>query len=403
MRIERNYYINQILPFMNKPVIKILTGMRRVGKSTIIKLIIEKLLNSGIQDKDILYINKESIKQDFISDYKELYNYIIEYFKENNSQKKYIFIDEVQEVKEWERTVNSILADSIADIIITGSNAHLLASDLATFLSGRYIEFKIYPLTFSEFLDFRGENKYNLNDNFNLFLRYGGLPGIHNFDLNDEMIFPYLNSIYNTLILKDVVSKNYIKEPAQLDLITRFVFDNCGNISTAKRISDYLKNQKVVATVDKVINYLSYLETAFLVRKVNRFDIKGLKVLEIYEKYYAGDIGLRHGFLGYKDSDISGIIENVVYLELLKRGYKVNIGKYDDFEIDFIAEKQDERLYIQVAYLLPDRGTIDREFRVLKKIRDNYPKIVLTMDEFQKINRNGIKSMYLIDFLLNQK
>ena len=400
MTIERPDYIERILPYMNKPVIKVLTGMRRVGKSTILRMLIDTLIQQGIGEKKVLYINKESISWDFLKDYKDLNSFVTDYFKEAAAGPRYVFIDEVQEIKEWERTVNSIFSESYADIILTGSNARLLASDLATYLSGRYIEFQIYPLTFKEFLKFREGKDSSHRDAFKLFLRYGGLPGIHSFELIDTFIFQYLQSVYNTLVLKDVVSRNVIKDPAQLDLIIRFIFDNCGNITTSKRISDYLKNLKISVSVDKVINYLKYLESAFLIKKASRYDLKGLRNLEIYEKYYAGDIGLRHGFIGYRDNDISGLIENIVYLELLQRGYSVQIGKFDDLEIDFIAQRNNEKMFVQVAYSLADEKTINREFSPLEMIKDNNPKIVLTMDEFQNIDRSGIKSKYLLDFLV---
>ncbi|HQL05425.1 MAG TPA: ATP-binding protein [Treponemataceae bacterium] len=400
MSIARSDYIEKILPYMNKPVIKVLTGMRRVGKSTILKMLIDTLLQQGVTDKRIVYINMESIRWDFIKDYKDLHAYVSDYFKDVSAESKYVFIDEVQEIKEWERAVNSMLSESYADIILTGSNAHLLASDLATFLSGRYIEFPVYPLTFKEFLNFRAGKDQSQREAFKLFLWYGGLPGIHNFELTDDYAFQYLQSVYNTLVLKDVVSRHVIKDPAQLDLIIRFIFDNCGNITTSKRISDYLKNQKISVSVDKVINYLKYLESAFLIKKTMRYDLKGLRHLELYEKYYTGDIGLRHGFIGYRDNDVSGIIENIVYLELLQRGYSVQIGKFDDLEIDFIAQRNNEKMFVQVAYSLSDEKTINREFYPLEMIKDNYPKIVLTMDEFQSIDRGGIKSKYLLDFLV---
>lgn len=278
---------------------------------------------------------------------------------------------------------------------MTGSNAHLLASDIATFLSGRYVEFHVYPLTFKEFLQFRNSGKNETDENFNLFLRFGGFPGIHNFELNDSFVFQYLNSIYSTVVLKDVVTRNAIRDPALLDYIIKYVFDNCGNITTAKRISDYLKNQKLTVSLDKVINYINYLEKAFLIKKVQRFDIKGLKHLELYEKYFSGDIGLRHGLLGWRDKDISGLLENIVYLELLSRGYRVQIGKIDDQEVDFIADSHSEKIYIQVAYMLSSKETIEREFSALKKIDDNHQKCVLTMDRMQRIERKGIKSIYL--------
>lgn len=402
MEIKRQEYVNKIMPYLGKPVIKVISGMRRVGKSTIVRQLIEELEKNSVLAENILYINKESLQWDSIRDYKDLHTYISEYFKASTEQQKYIFIDEIQEIREWERSVNSMLSECYADITITGSNAHLLASDLTTFLSGRYIEFMVYPLTFKEFLDFRTANSGDIRESFKLFLRYGGLPGIHAFELNDNYIFQYLNAIYNTLVLKDVVSRHHIKDPAQLDLIIRYIFDNCGNITTAKRITDYLKNQRITASVDKVINYLNYLEEGFLIHRARRFDMKGLRHLEINEKYFTGDIGLRHGLLGYKDQDIGGLLENIVYLELLHRGYSIQTGKWDDLEVDFIAEKQNERIYIQVAYLLPQPETVQRELTPLEKIPDNYPKMILTMDEFQAGNRNGIIIQNLIDFLLER-
>jgi len=399
MDIARESYINRMVPFLGKPVIKVLTGMRRVGKSSLVRLLIRYLIESGVSEKAIVFLDLESLEWDSIRTYSDLYSSIKGSFPGFEGQ-RYVFIDEVQQVAGWEKAVNSLLAENFADITITGSNAHLLASELATYLTGRFIEFAIYPLSFGEFLTFRGALAGDHRKEFQLYLRYGGLPGIHHFDLNDETVFAYLSGIYNTLILKDVVTRNQVRDPGQLDLITRFAFDNCGNILTAKRISDYLKNQRITAGVDKVMNYLRFLEQAFLLHKVIRYDIKGLRNLELYEKYYMGDIGLRHGLLGYRDHDISGLLENVVYLELLSRGYRVSIGKWGDREVDFVAERADERLYVQVTLQLATPETIEREFSVLEKIDDNHQKMVLSLDEFQMINRGGIRHVYLLDFLL---
>lgn len=399
MDIARESYINRMVPFLGKPVIKVLTGMRRVGKSSLVRLLIRYLIESGVSEKAIVFLDLESLEWDSIRTYSDLYSSIKGSFPGFEGQ-RYVFIDEVQQVAGWEKAVNSLLAENFTDITITGSNAHLLASELATYLTGRFIEFAIYPLSFGEFLTFRGALAGDHRKEFQLYLRYGGLPGIHHFDLNDETVFAYLSGIYNTLILKDVVTRNQVRDPGQLDLITRFAFDNCGNILTAKRISDYLKNQRITAGVDKVMNYLRFLEQAFLLHKVIRYDIKGLRNLELYEKYYMGDIGLRHGLLGYRDHDISGLLENVVYLELLSRGYRVSIGKWGDREVDFVAERPDERLYVQVTLQLATPETIEREFSVLEKIDDNHQKMVLSLDEFQMINRGGIRHVYLLDFLL---
>ena len=397
--ISRPAYLRRIIPFFDKPLIKVLTGMRRVGKSSLIRLLIRYLQDQGVSESRIIYINKESMDWDFIRDATELYQYVMARIKDG-ARKPYLFVDEIQEIPNWERVVNSLLADGRADITITGSNAELLSSELATLISGRYIEFSVLPLTYGEFLAFRGGGTGDTPEEFRRYLRYGGLPGIHTLELSDETVFPFLNALYNTIVLKDVVSRHRIQDPSQLDRIVRFVFDNAGNITTAKRIADFLKNQRVTASVDKVLHYLGCLEQAFLIRKVLRYDIKGLRHLELYEKYYAGDVGLRHGFLGYRDGDISGVIENIVFLELFHRGYRVSIGRLDDREIDFIAERQGQRLYIQVCLTLETAETQEREFSVLERIPDNHPKIVLSLDEYQQISRGGITNQNLREWLL---
>ncbi|MFO7782782.1 MAG: ATP-binding protein [Spirochaetia bacterium] len=397
--ISRPAYLRRIIPFFDKPLIKVLTGMRRVGKSSLIRLLIRYLQDQGVSESRIIYINKESMDWDFIRDATELYQYVMARIKDG-ARKPYLFVDEIQEIPNWERVVNSLLADGRADITITGSNAELLSSELATLISGRYIEFSVLPLTYGEFLAFRGGGTGDTPEEFRRYLRYGGLPGIHTLELSDETVFPFLNALYNTIVLKDVVSRHRIQDPSQLDRIVRFVFDNAGNITTAKRIADFLKNQRVTASVDKVLHYLGCLEQAFLIRKVLRYDIKGLRHLELYEKYYAGDVGLRHGFIGYRDGDISGVIENIVFLELLHRGYRVSIGRLDDREIDFIAERQEQRLYIQVCLTLETAETQEREFSVLERIPDNHPKIVLSLDEYQQISRGGIANQNLREWLL---
>ncbi|MFP4153981.1 MAG: ATP-binding protein [Alkalispirochaeta sp.] len=403
--IERPSYLRQIVPFFDTPVIKVLTGMRRVGKSSLLRLMMRHLVQRGISESQIIYINKESMEWDFIRSDTELYRYITGRI-DAASGKPYLFIDEVQEVSGWERVVNSLLADNRADITITGSNADLLSSELATLIAGRYIEFPVFPLSYREFLLFRsvhaGETVDDDPDEFRLFLRYGGLPGIHTLEPVDATVFPYLNALYSTIVLKDVVSRNRIQDPGQLDRIVRFIFDNAGNITTAKRITDFLRNQKITAGVDKVLHYLACLEQAFLIRRVLRYDIKGLRHLELYEKYYVGDVGLRHGFLGYRDGDISGLLENVVYLELLHRGYRVSIGKLDDREVDFIAERQEERMYIQVSVNLASDETVEREFSALEHIPDNHPKVVLSLDEYQRINRGGIRHENLREWLMSE-
>ncbi|MCX6249169.1 MAG: ATP-binding protein [Bacteroidetes bacterium] len=397
--IKRERYLKQITPFIGKPVIKVITGIRRCGKSTFLKMICNALSENGVPDENIILVNKDSLEFDFLTNYRELNKYVKKITK-NIKGTIYLFIDEIQEIEGWEKAVSGFLADNTADLFITGSNSRLLSSELATYISGRYIEFKIYPLTFSEFLQFRQvKDSLNVEQEFILFMKYGGFPGIHHMEYDDEVIEQYVSSIYNTILLKDVVAKNGVRDIALLERISKFTADNCGNITSSKKIADFLKSQKISGSVDTVQNYLNMLTNAYLFFKANRFDIKGKRLLEIHEKYYSGDIGLKHNLLGYKIGEIAGHLENIVYLELLSRGYKVNIGKYNDQEIDFVATKANELIYVQVAYMLHDQKTIDREFGVLGKINDNYPKVVLSMDKFHDSNRNGIQWFNLVEFL----
>ncbi|MBL7067327.1 MAG: ATP-binding protein [Candidatus Marinimicrobia bacterium] len=399
--ILRIKYIDQITPFIGKPVIKVITGMRRIGKSTFLKMIMNTLQEQGIDKNLIVYINKESLEFDDIQNYMHLNRYITA-ISQKTKKKLYIFIDEIQEISEWEKAILSFFSNDVADIYISGSNAHLFSEELATLLSGRYVTIPIYPLTFKEFLLFRGSKIENVDNEkeFSNYVRFGGFPGIHMLDFHEEIIFQYINSIFNTILLKDVTKRHKIRNVAQLERITKFIFDNCGNIISAKKISDYLKSQRASVTVDTIQNFLQYLQSAFLIFKTSRFDIKGKRHLEFLEKYYMGDIGLRHGFIGYRDSDISGILENIVYLELLSRGYKVSVGKLSNLEIDFIAEQQGNREYFQVCYLLASKDTENREFKPLELLKDNFPKTVISLDKNWGNNRNGILRSNLIEWLM---
>ena len=342
----------------------------------------------------------ESLEFESIQDYRDLYDYVRDRLQ--GAGKHFLFVDEVQNIIQWERAIASIQAEALADVTITGSNAHLPASELATLLTGRYVEIEVHPLRFSEFIQFRRvtQGSVEVQTAWDQFLRYGGFPGVHYLQLQDEPVFTYLNSLYNTIVLQDVVNRHGIREPAQLDLITRFLFDNCGNITTSKRISDYLRQQRVAATVGRVQNYLLFLEQASLVHRCRRYDLRGLRHLELYDKFYMADIGIRHGLIGYRDGDVAGLLENVVYLELRARGYRVSVGKYRDREIDFVAETQTQRLYVQVCYLLASADTIEREYSALEEIDDNHPKIVLSLDSMRPADRSGILWQNLIDFLL---
>ena len=403
--IKRNLYLEEIKKYINKPIIKVITGMRRSGKSMILKLIQEELQNMGIVKENIIYMNFESLTFMDIKDFEELYKHIIEKTSDKKG-KIYILLDEIQEVKGWEKAINSFLVDLDVDIYITGSNANLLSSELATYIAGRYVEIKIYPLSFQEYIDFVSENNkenpLSLDEYFTQYLNFGGLPGIHIFNYNKEEIYQYLVDVYNSILLRDVIARNNIRDIELLERVVLYIMDNIGNIFSAKSISDFLKNQGRKLSVETIYNYLKALENAFIISKVRRYDIKGKNILETQEKYYLSDLGFRHAKLGYQSNDISGYLENIVFLELLRRKYKVNIGKQDNKEIDFVANLRDENLYLQISYLLASPETIEREFSPLKSIKDNYPKIVLSMDNLPESNIEGIKRKRIIDFLLER-
>ena len=403
--IKRDLYLEEIKKYMNKPIIKVITGMRRSGKSMILKLIQEELENVGIIKENIIYMNFESLIYIDIKDFETLYKHIIEKTF-NKKGKIYILLDEIQEVKGWEKAINSFLVDLDVDIYITGSNANLLSSELATYIAGRYIEIKIYPLSFQEYIDFASENNkktpLSIDEYFYQYLNFGGLPGIHIFNYNKEEIYQYLADVYNSILLRDVIARNNIRDIELLERVVLYIMDNIGNTFSAKSISDFLKNQGRKLSIETIYNYLKALENAFIISKVQRYDIKGKNILETQEKYYLSDLGFRNAKLGYQSNDISSYLENIIFLELLRRKYKVNVGKKNNKEIDFIANLRDENLYLQVTYLLASPETIEREFSPLKAIKDNYPKMVLSMDNLSESNIEGIKRKRIIDFLLEK-
>jgi len=402
--ILRQEYLNKIKVFINGPMIKVISGIRRSGKSYFLKQIITELKARGVEDTQICFINKESLDFDHIKNYQDLNDYVIDYFKERKlCAKKYLFIDEVQDIEEWEKALRSIFAEENFDIYITGSNANLLASELATYLSGRYIEFSLYPLSFKEFLDFRGQNQGSTPEELKLYLRYGGFPALHLLPLTDEAVFPFLRAIYDTVVLKDIVSKYQIRDLALLDKVIKYAMDNLGNIFSANAIAKYLKSQRIKVGVDTMQNYLHYIESSFLLNKALRYDIKGKRYFEFKEKYFLADHGLKNAVLGFRNLDISGVLENVVYIELLRRGYKVDVGELAEQEVDFIAHREEEKLYIQVCYQLSSPETIARELSPLGKIQDHYPKYIITLDQtFNSKNSSGIACIGLADFLLQK-
>ncbi len=408
--IKRKGYLHKIKKFIDTPVIKVITGMRRTGKSLFLQQIISDLKKNGVGEDQIVFINKDSLEFDHIKDHRELNDFVQKSFK--GKKKKYLFIDEVQEIEEWQKTIVSFFSKGGVDIFITGSNAHMLSSELATRLSGRYIEFPIYPLSFKEFLDdFRKDPSSDVEQEFDNYLRFGGLPAIHNFQLDQESIYPYIASIFDTVVLKDIVSKYEIRNIKLLENIIDFVLDNVGSTFSAKSVADYLKSQRLSVGVETVQNYLAYLEAAYIVQKASRYDLKGKRLLEINEKYYLSDLAIRHARLGYRKDDVPDYLENLVFIELKRRGYDIKIGKLSNLEIDFIAEKGEEKFYIQVCYTLygekqAGKSIRQRETEPFLKLLiegDTHPKLLISMDKLSENNNSDIfRSINIIEFLLDE-
>ena len=396
--IERKTYTSRVEPFIRKPVIKVFTGQRRVGKSYMLFQLIQRIRNED-PDSNIIYINYEDLRFDFIATASDLVKYIKS--KSAKSGINYIFIDEIQELHGFEKAVRSLLLDNKNDIYITGSNAKLLSGELATFLGGRTIEIRVYSLSYSEFLQFHKQE--DTESGLERFFLYGGLPFLVNLKLTDEIVFEYLKNIYNTIIYRDVVSRYNLRNTNFLEQLVRFLADNTGSLFSSKSISDFLKSQKVMIPHNQVQVYTGYLNDAFLVSRVLRYDIKGKRIFETGEKYYFEDIGIRNAIIGYKPDDKAKIIENVVYNELLFRGFEVKTGWKKDHETDFIATRNNEKIYVQVALILDSDKTVRREFGNLLEIDDNYPKMVITTDKKYRNTIQGIEHKNLRRFLMEEE
>jgi uncharacterized protein len=391
---KRQIYLDRIKPLINKQLIKVLTGQRRVGKSYLMVQIMD-YIKQQIPNSNIIYVDKENIEFNFVKTFKDLDNYVKSHSKEGNN---YLFIDEVQEIEDFQLSLRSLLATGNYDIYCTGSNAYTLSGDLATMLAGRFVEIRIHSFSFTEFRDFFQLD--NSQDTLNRYIKFGGLPFVKHLPFDEKVIFDYLKNIYNTIFFKDIVSRHQLKNVSFLTDLTRFVAETCGSLFSARKISQYLKSQNIKATPEVIINYLSYLENAFFIHRVKRTDIEGKKHFEIGEKLYFEDLGLRHSIIGYKTTDIGKIMENIVYLHLIINQFDVTVGNSHDMEIDFIARKNGETIYFQVAYLLQNQETIDREFKNLLSIDNNYRKIVITMDNlFSGASFKGIEHLHLLDFL----
>jgi hypothetical protein len=401
--IKREKYLNQIRPFIGKPLIKAITGIRRCGKSTLLGQIAEILINDGVAQEQIISINKELFEFDFIRSYADLHSYITAKAKSKKT-KYYLFIDEVQEIDEWEKAVNSFLAEGKYDIYISGSNARMLSSDLATLITGRYIEFKMYPFTFTEFNEIYSlnQNEKTPPDSFSQFMKYGGFPGLHYLLWDEEILRQYLTSLYSTIVLKDLVVRNQIKDVSMLNHILDFIAVNCGNITTAKSISDFSKSQGRKVTSDTILNYLAYATSALLIHKIKRYDMQGKRMLETYEKYYLGDTGLGFAMVGNTPEMISGKLENIILIDLLSRGFNISIAKNKSKEIDFIAQRGNDKVYIQVCTTLIGEKVYEREYKAFEGIDDHFPKYVLSLDESGfSTNPDGVRWMNIKQFLLS--
>ncbi len=390
----RHNYIKKIEPYYNKNIIKVLTGQRRCGKSYLLMLI-----QNEIKEKhplsNIIYINKEKVVFDHIRTYKDLYEFVRQNTVED--RKNIVMVDEIQEIESFEKTIRDLNEDERYDVFCTGSNATLLSGELATLLAGRYIEINIYCLSYIEFLTFH--ELESSNDSLKKYLQFGGMPYLINFNFEADIVFGYLKTLHDSVVLRDVVGPNNLRDINLLERLLLFLADNIGSLLTASNISEYLKSQKISMSINTIMNYLKALENAFIIHRVSRYDIIGKKRFEVNDKYYFEDIGIRNAIVGFKQQDIGKILENIVYKYLRTKGYKVFVGKYKNLEIDFVAQKFDETIYIQVAYLLPTQETREREFGNLLKINNNYRKIVVSMDEFAQGNVEGIEHLHILDFL----
>jgi len=381
--IKRADYIEKIKPFIDKQVIKVIVGQRRVGKSFLLFQLMD-VIKAHNPKANILYINKELYEFDSIRDYKDLMHYINQ--KTKKYKNNYLFIDEIQDIVSFEKTLRSLQNEKNIDIYCTGSNAKMLSGELSTYLSGRYIEIKVYGLSYPEFLQFH--KLANSKDAFFSYIKFGGLPFLKNLELSEPIVNDYLRNVYHTILFKDIISRYQIRNVSFLESLVKFLADNIGSLVSAKKISDFLKSQKISISPNIVIDYLSYINNSYFIHKVRRSEVGGKKIFEIGEKYYFEDLGLRHTIIDFNIKDINKILENTVFRHLLSQNYGITIGKLGNREIDFVCTRGQEKLYVQVAYLISNDSVVDREFGNLLSIQDNYPKMVISMDD-------------IIDFLLN--
>ena len=400
--IYRPSYVDKIMAYVDTPFVKILTGVRRCGKSTILKMIMSKLRECGIPESRIVRYCFDSMEFEDMTA-KQMYSELKS--RVSPEGKTYFFLDEMQEIKGWEKVVNSLSSDYDVDLYITGSNSRMMSSEISTYLTGRYVSFRIYTLSFAEYLTFKeqydavGDPRQELAN----YIRLGGFPATHLQNYTQDEVYTIVRDIYNSTIFSDIVRRNQVRKIDQLERVVKYTFNNVGNTFSAKSISDYLKAEHRALDNETVYSYLEKLEKAYLLHRCSRYDLQGKEILKTQEKFYLADTSLRYSVLGYNADSVATSLENVVYLELCRRGYAVNIGKTSDGEIDFVATRQNEKVYVQVTQQIASEKTERREYERLLEIRDNYPKYVLRTDEFAGGNYEGIKTMHVADFLLSDE
>lgn len=399
--IDRPLYMDKIMAYTDTPFVKILTGVRRCGKSTILKMIMERLKTERhIPDERIIRCRYDSMEYVDLTA-KDMYDQLKS--RLSTEGKTYLFLDEVQEIEGWERVVNSLASDFDVDLYVTGSNSRMMSSEIATYLTGRYISFRIFTLSFGEYLMFKRQYApvSDVKTELANYVRLGGFPATHLQAYSQEEVYTIVRDIYNSTIFSDIVRRSQIRKIDQLERIVKYTFNNVGNTFSAKSIADYLKSEHRSLDNETVYNYLEKLEKAYLLHRCIRYDLQGRELLKTQEKFYLADVALRYSVLGYDADSVAASLENIVYLELCRRGYTVNVGKTDGGEIDFVAERQNEKLYVQVTQEIRSEKTAKREYERLLEIRDNYPKYVLTTDAFAGGNYQGIRTMHIADFLLS--
>ena len=397
--IIREEYLKKLFTYMDAPIIKILAGIRRCGKSTILEMLHKELISKGIDESNIICKRYTSFEIDDCYTAKDMYNDIKK--EMINDNKYYLLLDEVQEIDGWEKAINSLLEDTNADIYVTGSNSKLMSSEISTYLTGRYVLIPVYPLSFKEYLDFKSSNTKSKKDLLNEYIKFGGFPIVALGNYDEQSAYQIVEGIYNSVITSDITKRHNIVNFDLFNRVVKFIIENVGKTFSANSIVKFLKGEGRALSVESIYNYLEWLEKAFVIYRCRRYDLQGKSVLKTQEKFYLADQSLKYCIMGFNPKSIASMLENIVYFELKRRGYEVYIGKLGTKEIDFVAIKRDERIYVQVCRTLPENS--DREIGNLLTIKDQYPKYVVTLDELSTGNVNGVKIIHLFDFLLKKE